>query len=197
MPIVAGVDSSTQSCTIELRDPDSGKLLARGRRPRPRTFPPVSEQNPADWWAAFQGSLHDALSAAGLTGGALDAISVGAQCHGLVAMDVHGRPLRPVKLWNDTTSSPQAAAMVARKGVEWWVRTVGSAPTAAFTITKLAWLAEHEPDLLRQVRSVCVPHDWLTYRLSGRHVTDRSDVDVGLATVEFLFRHDFLRRLLM
>ncbi len=47
--------------------------------------------------------------------------------------------------------------------------------TAAFTITKLAWVAEHEPDLLSRIRSICVPHDWLTYKLTGRHVTDRSD----------------------
>ena len=175
MPIVAGVDSSTQSCTIELRDADSGTLLARGRRPHPPTFPPVSEQNPDDWWTAFQGALHDALDAAGVNAQAVDAISVGAQCHGLVAMDGQGCVLRPVKLWNDTTSAPQAAAMVASKGIEWWVRTIGSAPTAAFTITKLAWMAEHEPRLLQQVRAVCVPHDWLTFKLSGRHVTDRSD----------------------
>ncbi len=193
MPIVAGVDSSTQSCTVELRDADGGQLLARGRRPHPPTFPPASEQDPADWWTAFQGALHDALNAADLPPHALDAIAVGAQCHGLVAMDAQGRVLRPVKLWNDTTSSSQAAAMVARKGIEWWVRTVGSAPTAAFTITKLAWLAEHEPHILQQVRSVCVPHDWLTYKLSGRHVTDRSDASgTGYFSVQGQWLTDLL-----
>ena len=65
--------------------------------------------------------------------------------------------------------------MVERFGADWWVQTVGSVPTAAFTITKLAWVAEHEPDLLSRIRSICVPHDWLTYKLTGRHVTDRSD----------------------
>ncbi|MBK8049305.1 MAG: hypothetical protein IPK16_20620 [Anaerolineales bacterium] len=168
MSIVAGVDSSTQSCTIELRDGDSGVLLSRGRRPHPPTFPPVSEQNPADWWEAFKGALHDALEAASVGPQAIDAISVGAQCHGLVAMDEHGDVLRPVKLWNDTTSAPQADAMVEKLGAERWVRTAGSVPTAAFTITKLAWLAEHEPETLRRVRAVCVPHDWLTYKLTGR-----------------------------
>lgn len=193
MPVVAGVDSSTQSCTVELRDGDSGRLLGRGRRPHPPTFPPVSEQNPADWWTAFGGALHDSLVAAGLTPHAVDAIAVGAQCHGLVAMDARGGVLRPVKLWNDTTSSPQAAAMVARKGIEWWVRTVGSAPTAAFTITKLAWLAEYEPHLLQQVASVCVPHDWLTYKLSGRHVTDRSDASgTGYFSVQGQWLTDLL-----
>lgn len=193
MPVVAGVDSSTQSCTVELRDADSGALLGRGRRPHPPTFPPVSEQDPADWWVAFQGALHDALGAAGLTPHALDAIAVGAQCHGLVTMDAQGRVLRSVKLWNDTTSSPQAAAMVASKGIAWWVRTVGSAPTAAFTITKLAWLAEHEPHVLQQVRAACVPHDWLTYKLSGRHVTDRSDASgTGYYSVQGQWLTDLL-----
>lgn len=175
MPVVAGVDSSTQSCTVELRDADSGVLLSRGSSPHPPTHPPVSEQSPADWWTAFQGALRAALDAAGLQPRDVDAISVAAQCHGLVAMDGEGEVLRPVKLWNDTTSAPQAAAMVERFGADWWVQTVGSVPTAAFTITKLAWVAEHEPDLLSRIRSICVPHDWLTYKLTGRHVTDRSD----------------------
>jgi xylulokinase len=178
---------------VELRDTQSGALLARGRRPHPPTFPPVSEQNPADWWAAFCGALHDALTAAGLPPSTVDAISVGAQCHGLVAMDAQGIVLRPVKLWNDTTSAPQAAAMVERKGTEWWVRTVGSAPTAAFTITKLAWLAEHEPHLLRRLGAVCVPHDWLTFKLSGRRVTDRSDASgTGFYSVDGQWLTDLL-----
>ena len=109
MPVVAGVDSSTQSCTVELRDADSGALLSRGSSPHPPTHPPVSEQNPADWWTAFQGALRAALDAAGLQPRDVDAISVAAQCHGLVAMDGEGEVLRPVKLWNDTTSAPQAA----------------------------------------------------------------------------------------
>jgi xylulokinase len=196
MSIVAGVDSSTQSCTIELRDGDSGELLSRGRRPHPPTYPPVSEQRPEDWWEAFKGALHDAVHAAGIRASDIDAISVGAQCHGLVAMDAQGNVLRPVKLWNDTTSAPQAAAMVEKLGAERWVRTVGSLPTAAFTITKLAWMAEHEPQLLRQVRSVCVPHDWLTYKLCGRHVTDRSDASgTGYFSVQGAWLPDLLGEL--
>ena len=193
MPIVAGVDSSTQSCTVELRDSDSGELLSRGRRPHPPTYPPVSEQQPDDWWAAFGGALHDAAATAGVQVSDIDAISVGAQCHGLVAMDGNGRVLRPVKLWNDTTSAPQAAAMVEKLGAERWVRTAGSLPTAAFTITKLAWLAEHEPQVLRELRHVCVPHDWITYKLSRRHVTDRSDASgTGYFSVESQWLPDLL-----
>lgn len=175
MPVVAGVDSSTQSCTVELRDGDDGTLLGTGRAPHPPTSPPVSEQDPWDWWGALHAALAAALAAAGLPPTAVDAVSVAAQCHGLVLLDAAGAPLRPAKLWNDTTSSPQAAALVGALGAARWAAAVGSVPTAAFTITKLAWVAEHEPHLLPQARHVLLPHDYLTWRLTGRAVTDRSE----------------------
>src|SRR5690606_37954134 len=103
------------------------------------------------------------------------AISVGAQRHGLVAMDGAGEVIRPAKLWNDTTSGPQAAALLERHPAHLWAEQIGIVPSAAITISKLAWLAEHEPEVLEQMRHLAVPHDWLTYRLTGNHVTDRSD----------------------
>ncbi|GIG26096.1 xylulokinase [Cellulomonas denverensis] len=175
MGVVAGVDSSTQSCTVELRDADDGRLLGSGRAPHPATAPPVSEQDPADWWAALRLALAAALGQAGLTADRIDAVGIAAQCHGPVLLDDRDRVLRPVKLWNDTTSSPQAAAMVAELGMPGWADAVGSVPTAAFTITKLAWVAEHEPELLDRTRRVLLPHDWLSHRLTGRAVTDRSE----------------------
>lgn len=196
MPVVAGVDSSTQSCTVELRDADTGALLGSGRAPHPRTTPPASEQ-PADaWWSALKAALPAAAANAGVGLSEIAALSVGAQCHGLVMLDADGAPLRPVKLWNDTTSAPQAERMVADLGVEGWVDAVGSAPTAAFTITKLAWVREHEPELLSRLARVLVPHDYLTFRLTGRAVTDRSDASgTGYyASHEARWRTDLLER---
>lgn len=175
MSIVAGVDSSTQSCTVELRDAETGALRGSGRAPHPVTYPPVSEQQPDAWWSAFVAALAIALADADLPATAICAISVAAQCHGLVMLGDDGRPLRPAKLWNDTTSAPQARRLVDELGVAGWVDVIGSAPTAAFTITKLAWIAEHEPEILPRIRHILVPHDYLTWRLTGRAVTDRSD----------------------
>ncbi|GAA2726680.1 xylulokinase [Cellulomonas aerilata] len=175
MGVVAGVDSSTQSCTVELRDSVDGRLLGSGRAPHPPTSPPVSEQHPDDWWAALRSSFAAALAAAGLAARDVDAISVAAQAHGLVMLGPDDRVLRPVKLWNDTTSSAQAAAMVAELGPAGWARAVGSVPTAAFTITKLAWVARHEPEHLTSLARVLLPHDHLSHRLTGRAVTDRSE----------------------
>ena len=65
--------------------------------------------------------------------------------------------------------------MVAGLGAGEWARRTGTVPVAACTVTKLAWLARHEPDTFASVRSVLLPHDYLTYRLTGRRVTDRGD----------------------
>ncbi|WP_298750150.1 FGGY family carbohydrate kinase [uncultured Serinicoccus sp.] len=172
--VVMGVDSSTQSCTVELRDVDSGVLRAQGRAAHPRTSPPVSEQHPDRWWAALAEASRQALAA-------LDApaevvgVSVGAQCHGMVLTDAAGEVVRPAKLWNDTTSAPQARSMLDSRGAAWWANQVGLLPSAAITITKLAWLAEHESSSIARAHRLHVPHDWLTFRLTGEHVTDRSD----------------------
>lgn len=175
MPVVAGVDSSTQSCTVELRDVATGTFLGRGSAPHPRTHPPRSEQPPDTWWAALSSAIHAASTDAGIPATEINAISIAAQCHGLVLVGRDGRALRDAKLWNDTTSSPQSERMIADWGIEEWVRAVGSAPLPAFTITKLAWMQDHEPGLFDASASVLLPHDYLTYRLTGRHVTDRSD----------------------
>ncbi len=86
--------------------------------------------------------------------------------------------MRPALLWNDVRSAPQARAMVERLGAQTWADSVGSVPVPSFTVTKLAWLAEHEPENAASVASVLLPHDWLTWRLLGRDpepTTDRSD----------------------
>ena len=175
MPVVAGVDSSTQSCKVELRDLDSGRLLGRGAGPHPPAFGPRSEQDPADWWRAFERAFAGAVAAAGVRAGDVAGLSVAAQCHGLVPLDADGTVIRPAKLWNDTTSAPQLNRLRERIGVQNWIEAVGSLPTAAFTIAKLAWLAEVEPANSTRLDRICLPHDWLTLQLSGRHVTDRSE----------------------
>lgn len=169
MPLVLGVDSSTRATTVEVRDADDGELVASGRAPHPPVRPPRSEQDPLSWW--------DALAAAIATIDAREiaAISVAGQQHGMVALDGAGTVLRPAKLWNDTESAPDAEALVRRFGPARWAKACGSVPVAAFTVTKLAWLARNEPRLLDRLDTVLLPHDYLTFRLTGRRVTDRGD----------------------
>ena len=166
MPLVAGVDSSTSACKVQVRDADTGELVASGRAPHPATTPPRSEQDPADWWSAFVTALGEHRP---------DAIAVAGQQHGLVVLDEGGNVLRPAKLWNDTESAPDAEALVDRLGPEAWAEACGSVPVASFTITKLAWLRRVEPETFDRVARVLLPHDWLTHRLTGGFTTDRGD----------------------
>lgn len=171
MTLVAGVDSSTQSCKVVIRDAASGALVRHGSA----KHPDGTEIDPAHWERAF----HEAVAAAG---GVDDvaAISIGGQQHGAVCLDETGAVVRPALLWNDTRSAGAAESLVDELGAEHWVESTGSVPVASFTVTKLRWIAEHEPHLAKRVAAVCLPHDWLMWRLRGTRllddlVTDRSD----------------------
>ncbi len=174
MPLVAGVDSSTSACKVEVRDVDTGTIVSTGRAPHPATTPPRSEQHPAAWRTAFDTACH----LAGATRvNRPAAIAVAAQQHGLVVRDANGHVLRPAKLWNDTESATDAAELVAAlpDGARGWAAACGSVPVASFTITKLRWLRRCEPDVYARVASVLLPHDWLTAQLTGHATTDRGD----------------------
>ncbi|MBP2708642.1 xylulokinase [Microbispora sp. RL4-1S] len=170
MTLVAGVDSSTQSCKVVIRDAETGALVREGRA----SHPDGTEVHPDHWWTALQTAIEQA-------GGLADvaALSVAAQQHGMVCLGEDGTVVRPSLLWNDTRSAKAATDLIADLGgPEKWAEAVGSVPVASFTVTKLRWLAEHEPDNARRTRSVCLPHDWLTWRLAGQPdtlVTDRGD----------------------
>jgi xylulokinase len=112
----------------------------------------------------------------------VDAIAVGGQQHGLVTLDDRGEVVRAALLWNDTRSAKSADDLLHELpgGAAAWADAVNSVPVAAFTVTKLRWLATHEPANAARTAAVCLPHDWLTWQLSGASdlgalVTDRSD----------------------
>ena len=172
MPLVAGVDSSTSACKVEVRDADTGELVASGRAPHPATNPPRSEQRPDDWWSAFE----VACGQAELDGRHRPAaVAIGGQQHGMVVVGPDGGVLRPAKLWNDTESAADADALVEALGAGSWAAACGSVPVASFTITKLRWLRRTEPATFARVAGVRLPHDWLTSRLTGAATTDRGD----------------------
>lgn len=180
MTLVLGVDSSTQSCKVVVIDAESGAIVRTSRA----SHPDGTEVDPAAWWEALQSAIADA--------GGLDDIaawSIGGQQHGMLALDADGRVIRPALLWNDTRSGGAAAQLTAEFGAEALAERTGLVPVASFTITKLRWLRDNEPDNAARVAAVALPHDWLTWRLRGygpagesalgpvldELVTDRSD----------------------
>ncbi|MDT0439235.1 MULTISPECIES: xylulokinase [Streptomyces] len=171
-PLVVGVDTSTQSTKALVVDVATGQVVASGQAPHTVTTGAGRESDPRQWWDA----LGEALRQCGDAAREAAAVSIGGQQHGLVTLDGHGEPVRPALLWNDVRSAPQARRLIDELGgPKGWVERTGSVPGASFTVTKWAWLAEHEPDAVRATKAVRLPHDYLTERLTGQGTTDRGD----------------------
>ena len=194
MPLVVGVDSSTSACKVQVRDVDTGDVVASGRAAHPPTSPPRSEQHPAAWEHAFHAACAEAALPATQTP---SVISIAAQQHGLVVLGDDGDVLRPAKLWNDTESAPDTGILLDALpgGPSGWAAACGSVPLPSFTIAKLHWLHRCEPETFRRVAYVLLPHDWLTFRLTGRRTTDRGDASgTGYwSPREARYRDDLLR----
>lgn len=173
--LVAGVDSSTQSVKVVIRNAITGELVRSGRA----NHPAGTEVDPESWWLALQ----DAIKAAG----GLDdvaGISIAGQQHGMVVLDADGNVIRPALLWNDTRSAQAATDLNDEyeklHDGEAISDAVGSRLVASFTASKVRWLADHEPQNADRVAAIALPHDWLSWKLSGSKnlsdlFTDRSD----------------------
>lgn len=168
MPLVAGVDSSTQSVKVVVRDADTGALVREARG----SHPDATEVDPRLWWRELSTALDGFLDG-------VAALSVAGQQHGMVALDEAGEPVRDALLWNDTRSARDAEELVAELGgPRAWADAVGSVPLAAFTVSKVRWMARNEPENAARTHRVMLPHDYLTWNLAGtpdEAVTDRGD----------------------
>jgi xylulokinase len=166
--LVAGVDSSTQSVKIVVRDAETGELIREGRG----SHPDATEISPSKWLSELTNSTKGLLDD-------VEAISIGAQQHGMVVVDDNKQVVRDALLWNDTRSADAATDLIKELGgASKWADAVGSVPVASFTVTKLRWLATNEPVNAAKVSGVMLPHDWLTWQLMGtpdEYVTDRGD----------------------
>lgn len=164
--LIAGVDSSTQSCKVVIRDAVTGELLREGRA----SHPDGTEVNPAHWVSALDSAIKDAGGIADV-----EAISIGGQQHGMVALDEGGAVIRDALLWNDTRSAAAADALNSEiGGPTEMAKQVGSVLVAAFTASKLRWLADSEKDNAAKVAGVALPHDWLSWQLQHKS-SDKKD----------------------
>lgn len=175
MRLVAGIDSSTQSCKVTVRDLDTGRCIREGAAPHP----PQTIVDPEVWWDA----LLDAVRAAGGIGDVL-AVSVSGQQHTPIFLDAQGVPTALSPLWNDLGSHPHMVALNAELGRDTWIRRTGLPLTLSDTVVKARWLRDEDPDAAARTAAIAVVHDWLTWRLQGHRpgtgviealVTDRSE----------------------
>jgi xylulokinase len=170
MALVAGLDSSTQSVKIVVRDAETGRLVREARA----AHPDGTEVDPKHWLDALDEVTQGALDG-------VEALAVAGQQHGMVALDENGDVVRPALLWNDTRSAPDAAMLVDELGgPAAWADAVGSVPVASFTVTKARWMARNEPANAARTARMMLPHDYLTWVLAGR--PDEAATDRGEAS---------------
>ena len=162
--VVIGIDSSTQSTKAVAVDLATGKIVAEGRAPHSGAV----TQWPDGWWAA----LREAIAPIVALGLPVAGLSVAGQQHGLVTTDANANPILPAPLWNNVDAAPDAEWLNQQAN---FAAEIGSRLVASFTIAKVAHLARTQPAVLPSIAAICLPHDWLTWKLTGNLVTDRGE----------------------
>jgi xylulokinase len=177
MTLFLGIDISTTAAKALLMDPQ-GRIVASAATPLDLQTPrPLwSEQDPHQWWTAAVRSVRTALAAASAEPGAVAAVGLTGQMHGLVLLDSERNVLRPAILWNDQRTAAQCDEIRERVGGrEALVRLTGNDALTGFTAPKILWVREHEPEVYARARLVLLPKDYVRLRLTGAAAMDKAD----------------------
>lgn len=170
-----GIDCGTQSTKVVLREPESGAVLAVGRAPHDIVTRDdgTSEQDPRWWIDALQIATRDAMRGERFE---VRGIGVSGQQHGLVCLDARDVPVRPAKLWNDTTTASECAALTEKLGGDARVQGLtGNRILSGYTAPKIVWLQAREPAAYASTVRMCLPHDYLNLWLTGEFATEPGD----------------------
>ncbi|SJN40174.1 Xylulose kinase [Microbacterium esteraromaticum] len=156
---------------------DDGRLVASVTVPYPAHFAAggVAEQNPQDWWDAVVRATRDLLARTETAPSEITGLVVSGQMMGAVLLDADGEPARPAIIWADTRSGAQQRQLEDALGAEHAYRVLGHRLNPTYSVEKVMWVRDNEPDVWARVRRVCVAKDFIVQRLTGRLATDRSD----------------------
>src|SRR5882724_293956 len=134
-----------------------------------------AEQDPDDWWRACGLAVRKVLSTSALDPSKVSAVGFSGQMHGSVLLDESDRPLRPAILWCDGRTTPQCRELTERVGAARLIELVSNPALEGFTLPKLLWDRENEPELWARVHKVLLPKDYVRLKLTGEHATDVAD----------------------
>ncbi|MCR2762821.1 xylulokinase [Microbacterium sp. zg.B48] len=156
---------------------DDGTLVTSATAAYPTQYLPggAVEQNPHDWWDAVVRSSRELLERTGTSAGDISAISVSGHMMGGVFLDGDLEPVRAAMIWADTRSGAETDRLIARVGQDAGYRITGHPLNPTYTLPKVMWVQEREPDAWGRVRHIAFAKDYVNARLTGRLVTDASD----------------------
>ena len=172
MRYLLGLDVSTTGSKALLID-ERGAVCASHTTPHPSHQPrPLwSEQDPADWWSGMAQSIRAALAEID-DPGAIQAIGLTGQMHGLVCLDAEGNVLRPAILWNDQRTQAECDEITETIGARRLIELTGNRALTGFTAPKILWVRKHEPDVYAKIAHILLPKDFIRFKLTGEYATD-------------------------
>ena len=167
-----GIDSGTQSTKAIVLDLDTGAIVATGHAAYELIsgLPPGHlEQHPQHWLDAVESCITQCLEKIGPDGRSrVTGIGVSGQQHGLVALGADDQPVRPAKLWCDTSTQPQCEQIAHEFGGQPGVISLaGNAMLPGYTIPKVLWLKQNEPENYARTTTILLPHDYINFWLTG------------------------------
>lgn len=183
-----GIDSGTKSTKTLVLDIESGKVIALAQKDYD-VIPGLPhghvEQASQTWIEAVDATIRECLARIDKRKIDIVAIGVSAQQHGLVMLDAKNEPIRPAKLWCDTSTAAQSEKLNrAFGGVDELIERTGNAMLPGYTASKLLWLKENEPQNFRRIRSILLPHDYINFWLTGERRMEHGDASgTGLMDV--------------
>jgi len=169
-----GGDLGTSALKLLLVD-ENGNIINSESVSYPISFPNAawSEQNPHDWWIAFNEGISKLC--ANIDRHKVKGIGISGQMHGLVALDENDTVIRPAILWNDSRSEKEVDYLNNVVGKNKMSQYTGNIAYAGFTAPKLLWMKNNEPELFKRIKKIMLPKDYINYLLTGNFVTDYSD----------------------
>ena len=176
--VYLGIDCGTQSTKAIALDAESGAILASAQTAYGliEGLPPGHfEQNPETWIEAAEAAIQGCLGQLGKRRADVRAIGVSGQQHGLVALNADNEPVRPAKLWCDTSTAAQCEKFNKEFGADEIIAMAGNAMLPGYTAPKILWLKQNEPGNFRATRSILLPHNYLNFWLTGEKHMEYGD----------------------
>lgn len=182
MAYLMGIDAGTSSLKTIIMDERGGVVaLASQAYQYDSPAPGYAEQDPEVWWRACVESIRQVLAQSGLAGGDIAAVSFSGQMHGVVMLDAGGNSVRPAILHCDARSGRQVQRLNEALSPEELRRLVMNPIYTGFLLPSLLWVRDNEPQNFDRIKQVCLPKDYIKYRLEGHVTTDYSDASATLA----------------
>ncbi len=175
--IFLGVDVGTGGSRAVLINSEGRILASAIAEHAPFASPRLgwAEQDPSDWWQASAAAIREVLADAKINPEEISGIGFSGQMHGAVLLDENDQILRPALIWCDQRTEQQCRDLTDKIGAEKIIELTANPAVTGFTLPKLLWTRDNEPEIWRKARAVLLPKDYVRLRLTGDKATDVSD----------------------